>query len=139
MQIGGAKSFGEPLINRCQQIARLTDPVPGHAACGPFAASGTIAAAVTACLTPRVREVASKTSSVAGDGTRTATILARAVVREGVKAVAAGMNPMDLKRGVDMAVEAEEGVVAGGGVALLFASKVLAGLSPAHRVARRRR
>ena len=86
-----------------------------------------------------MREVASKTSSVAGDGTRTATILARAMVREGVKAVAAGMNPMDLKRGVDMAVEAEEGVVAGGGVALLFASKVLAGLSPAHRVARRRR
>jgi chaperonin GroEL len=53
-----------------------------------------------------VREVASKTSSVAGDGTTTATILAHAMVREGVKAVAAGMNPMDLKRGVDMAVEA---------------------------------
>src|SRR3989475_8025575 len=50
-----------------------------------------------------VREVASKTSSVAGDGTTTATILAHAMVREGVKAVAAGMNPMDLKRGVDMA------------------------------------
>ena len=53
-----------------------------------------------------VREVASKTSSVAGDGTTTATILAHAMVREGAKAVAAGMNPMDLKRGVDMAVEA---------------------------------
>src|SRR6202047_5152188 len=53
-----------------------------------------------------VREVASKTSTVAGDGTTTATILAHAVVREGVKAVAAGMNPMDLKRGVDMAVDA---------------------------------
>src|SRR3989440_9910689 len=53
-----------------------------------------------------VREVASKTSSVAGDGTTTATILAHAIVREGVKAVAAGMNPMDLKRGVDMAVDA---------------------------------
>src|SRR5262252_1514445 len=53
-----------------------------------------------------VREVASKTSSVAGDGTTTATILAHAMVREGVKAVAAGMNPMDLKRGIDMAVEA---------------------------------
>src|SRR6201989_2639510 len=53
-----------------------------------------------------VREVASKTSTVAGDGTTTATILAHALVREGVKAVAAGMNPMDLKRGVDMAVEA---------------------------------
>jgi chaperonin GroEL len=53
-----------------------------------------------------VREVASKTSSVAGDGTTTATILAHTMVREGVKAVAAGMNPMDLKRGVDMAVDA---------------------------------
>src|SRR5499433_3297849 len=53
-----------------------------------------------------VREVASKTSTVAGDGTTTATILAHAIMREGVKAVAAGMNPMDLKRGVDMAVEA---------------------------------
>src|SRR6266852_2452077 len=53
-----------------------------------------------------VREVASKTSSVAGDGTTTATILAHAMVREGVKAVAAGMNPMDLRRGVDMAVDA---------------------------------
>src|SRR5438552_11491105 len=53
-----------------------------------------------------VREVASKTSAVAGDGTTTATILAHAMVREGVKAVAAGMNPMDLKRGVDMAVDA---------------------------------
>ena len=48
--------------------------------------------------TQMVREVASKTSSVAGDGTTTATILAHAMVREGVKAVAAGMNPMDLKR-----------------------------------------
>jgi chaperonin GroEL len=53
-----------------------------------------------------VREVASKTSSVAGDGTTTATILAHAMVREGVRAVAAGMNPMDLRRGVDMAVNA---------------------------------
>jgi len=53
-----------------------------------------------------VREVASKTSTVAGDGTTTATILAHAMVREGVKAVAAGMNPMDLRRGVDMAVNA---------------------------------
>src|SRR5271165_918571 len=53
-----------------------------------------------------VREVASKTSDQAGDGTTTATVLAHAIVREGVKAVAAGMNPMDLKRGVDMAVEA---------------------------------
>ena len=53
-----------------------------------------------------VREVATKTSTVAGDGTTTATVLAHAIVREGAKAVAAGMNPMDLKRGVDLAVEA---------------------------------
>jgi chaperonin GroEL len=53
-----------------------------------------------------VREVASKTSDLAGDGTTTATVLAHAIVREGAKAVAAGMNPMDLKRGVDLAVEA---------------------------------
>jgi len=52
-----------------------------------------------------VREVASKTSDTAGDGTTTATVLAHAIVREGAKAVAAGMNPMDLKRGVDLAVE----------------------------------
>ena len=51
-----------------------------------------------------VREVASKASDVAGDGTTTATVLAHAIVREGAKAVAAGMNPMDLKRGVDLAV-----------------------------------
>ena len=53
-----------------------------------------------------IREVASKTNDVAGDGTTTATILAQAIVREGVKAVAAGMNPMDLRRGVDLAVAA---------------------------------
>ena len=53
-----------------------------------------------------VREVASKTSDVAGDGTTTATVLAHAIVKEGAKAVAAGMNPMDLKRGIDLAVEA---------------------------------
>ena len=53
-----------------------------------------------------VREVASKTNDIAGDGTTTATVLAQAIVREGAKAVAAGMNPMDLKRGVDMAVDA---------------------------------
>src|SRR5271166_2784179 len=51
-----------------------------------------------------VREVASKTNDTAGDGTTTATVLAQAIVREGAKAVAAGMNPMDLKRGVDLAV-----------------------------------
>ncbi len=53
-----------------------------------------------------VREVASKTSDQAGDGTTTATVLAHAIVREGAKAVAAGMNPMDLKRGVDLAIDA---------------------------------
>jgi chaperonin GroEL len=53
-----------------------------------------------------VREVASKTSDIAGDGTTTATVLAQAIVKEGSKAVAAGMNPMDLKRGIDIAVEA---------------------------------
>ena len=53
-----------------------------------------------------VREVASKTNDLAGDGTTTATVLAQAIVREGTKAVAAGMNPMDLKRGVDLAVVA---------------------------------
>jgi chaperonin GroEL len=51
-----------------------------------------------------VREVASKTNDIAGDGTTTATVLAASIVKEGVKSVAAGMNPMDLKRGVDLAV-----------------------------------
>ncbi|MCK3775291.1 chaperonin GroEL [Ensifer sesbaniae] len=53
-----------------------------------------------------LREVASRTSDVAGDGTTTATVLAQAIVREGVKAIASGMNPMDLKRGIDLAVDA---------------------------------
>jgi chaperonin GroEL len=53
-----------------------------------------------------VREVASKAADAAGDGTTTATVLAAAIVREGAKSVAAGMNPMDLKRGIDLAVEA---------------------------------
>jgi chaperonin GroEL len=53
-----------------------------------------------------LREVASKTSDLAGDGTTTATVLAQAIVREGAKAIASGMNPMDLKRGIDKAVEA---------------------------------
>src|SRR4030088_10155 len=52
------------------------------------------------------KAVASRTSTAAGDGTTTATILAHAMVREGIRAVAAGMNPMDLKRGVDLAVDA---------------------------------
>ncbi|MBW9114839.1 chaperonin GroEL [Rhizobium cauense] len=53
-----------------------------------------------------LREVASKSSELAGDGTTTATVLAQAIVREGAKAVASGMNPMDLKRGIDLAVDA---------------------------------
>src|SRR6266436_5214594 len=53
-----------------------------------------------------LKEVASKTSDVAGDGTTTATVLAQAIIREGAKSVAAGSNPMDLKRGVDLAVAA---------------------------------
>jgi chaperonin GroEL len=53
-----------------------------------------------------VKEVASKTSDAAGDGTTTATVLAQAIVREGAKSVAAGANPMDLKRGIDLAVDA---------------------------------
>lgn len=52
-----------------------------------------------------IKEVASKTNDIAGDGTTTATVLAQAIAREGIKAVTAGMNPMDLKRGIDMAVE----------------------------------
>ena len=53
-----------------------------------------------------VKEVASKTNDLAGDGTTTATVLAQAIVKEGLKNVAAGANPMDLKRGIDKAVEA---------------------------------
>src|SRR6187402_2857699 len=53
-----------------------------------------------------LREVASKTNDIAGDGTTTATVLAQAIVKEGAKAVASGMNPMDLKRGIDIAVDA---------------------------------
>ena len=53
-----------------------------------------------------VKEVASKTADIAGDGTTTATVLAQAIVKEGMKYVVAGMNPMDLKRGIDKAVEA---------------------------------
>ena len=52
-----------------------------------------------------LREVASKTNDTAGDGTTTATVLAQAIVREGAKSVAAGMNPMDLKRGIEIAVQ----------------------------------
>src|SRR5438067_105622 len=58
-----------------------------------------------------VREVASKTNDVAGDGTTTATVLAQAIVREGLKTVAAGANPMQIKRGIDLAVEAVVGEI----------------------------
>src|SRR6187397_2748151 len=58
-----------------------------------------------------VREVASKTSDLAGDGTTTATVLAQAIFREGLKNVAAGANPMSLKRGIDLAVEAAVGAI----------------------------
>src|SRR5512139_2195220 len=53
-----------------------------------------------------LREVASKTSDIAGDGTTTATVLAQAIVKEGAKSVAAGANPMDVKRGIDLAINA---------------------------------
>ena len=56
-----------------------------------------------------VKEVASKTNDIAGDGTTTATVLAQAIYREGVKLVSAGNNPMDIKRGIDLAVQAIEG------------------------------
>src|SRR5206468_6930727 len=55
-----------------------------------------------------VREVASKTNDLAGDGTTTATVLAASIMKEGIKLVASGMNPMDLKRGIDIAVRSEE-------------------------------
>ena len=60
-----------------------------------------------------VKEVASQASDVAGDGTTTATVLAQSIVNEGLKAVAAGMNPMDLKRGIDKAVAAAVDAVGG--------------------------
>jgi len=58
-----------------------------------------------------VKEVASKASDDAGDGTTTATVLAQTIVNEGLKSVAAGMNPMDLKRGIDQAVAAAVAVI----------------------------
>jgi len=85
------KKFGSPLITKdgvtVAKEIELPDPLENMGA-------------------QMVREVASKTSDVAGDGTTTATVLAQAIVREGAKSVAAGMNPMDLKRGIDLAVEA---------------------------------
>jgi chaperonin GroEL len=85
------KSFGAPRISKDGVTVAKEIQLPDH-----FENMGA----------QMVREVASKTSTEAGDGTTTATVLAQAIVREGVKAVAAGMNPMDLKRGIDMAVEA---------------------------------
>jgi len=86
-----SKSFGAPRITKdgvsVAKEIELSDPFENMGA-------------------QMVREVATKTSDLAGDGTTTATVLAQAIVREGIKAVAAGMNPMDLKRGIDMAVEA---------------------------------
>ncbi|MBM4168574.1 MAG: chaperonin GroEL [Ignavibacteria bacterium] len=89
------KKFGPPTVTKdgvtVAKEIELTDPIENMGA-------------------QMVREVASKTSDVAGDGTTTATILAQAIVREGLKNVTAGANPMDLKRGVDLAVK---NVVAG--------------------------
>ncbi len=84
------KKFGAPTVTKdgvtVAKEVELTDPVENMGA-------------------QMVREVASKTSDVAGDGTTTATILAQAIVREGLKNVTAGANPMDLKRGIDLAVK----------------------------------
>lgn len=84
------KKFGSPTITKdgvtVAKEVELTDPIENMGA-------------------QMVREVASKTSDVAGDGTTTATILAQAIVREGLKNVTAGANPMDLKRGIDLAVK----------------------------------
>src|SRR5512137_2761009 len=84
------KKFGAPTITKdgvtVAKEVELTDPIENMGA-------------------QMVREVASKTSDVAGDGTTTATVLAQAIVREGLKNVTAGANPMALKRGIDKAVE----------------------------------
>jgi chaperonin GroEL len=85
------KSFGGPRITKDGvTVAKEVDPKD------PYERMGA----------QMLREVASRTSDIAGDGTTTATVLAQAIVTEGVKAVAAGMNPMDLKRGIELAVEA---------------------------------
>src|SRR5512143_1753479 len=85
------KKFGSPLITKdgvtVAKEIELKDPLENMGA-------------------QMVREVASKTSDIAGDGTTTATVLAQAIFREGVKNVAAGANPMGLKRGIEKAVEA---------------------------------
>src|SRR5947207_4700993 len=90
------KKFGSPLITKdgvtVAKEIELKDPLENMGA-------------------QMVREVASKTSDVAGDGTTTATILAQAIYREGVKAVTAGANPMAIKRGIDQAVEVAVGEI----------------------------
>ena len=105
----------------CPSIGDIRCEAGGHLACGPASAGrvklGLPKDGVTVAKeieledkfenmgAQMVREVASKSSDFAGDGTTTATVLAEAIVKEGIKAVAAGMNPMDLKRGIDLAVE----------------------------------
>src|SRR5437773_6848112 len=88
--VGLSRKFGSPLVTKdgvtVAKDIELKDPYENMGA-------------------QMVREVASKTSDLAGDGTTTATILAQAIFREGIKNVAAGANPMDLKRGIDRAVE----------------------------------
>src|SRR5574339_934164 len=85
------KKFGAPTVTKdgvtVAKAIELSDPIENMGA-------------------QMVKEVATKTSDLAGDGTTTATVLAQAIVKAGSKAVAAGMNPMDLKRGIDLAVEA---------------------------------
>ncbi|MCC6611352.1 MAG: chaperonin GroEL [Burkholderiales bacterium] len=85
------REFGAPIIANSGVVVAREISLPD-----PFADMGA----------QLVREVAAKTSEVAGDGTTTATVLAQSIVREGMKSVAAGMNPMDLKRGIDLAVDA---------------------------------
>ncbi len=86
-----SKSFGSPAVTKdgvtVAKEIELADPLEDMGA-------------------QMVKEVASKTNDLAGDGTTTATVLAQAIVKEGLKNVAAGANPMDLKRGIDKAVEA---------------------------------
>src|SRR5438874_300656 len=88
MAVGKGKSFGAPIVTKdgvtVAKEIELKDKLQNMGA-------------------QLVKEVASKTADEAGDGTTTATVLAQAIVREGLKSVAAGMNPMDLKRGIDLA------------------------------------
>src|ERR671922_290550 len=103
------KKFGSPLVTKdgvtVAKEIELKDPLENMGA-------------------KMVREVASKTSDVAGDGTTTATILAQSIFREGVKAVAAGANPMALKRGIEKAVEVAVEEVEGEALATLVVNKL---------------